>query len=258
MPSVCATIVTLNAAAKLPAAVASLSVADELLVVDSGSTDGTPEIARNLGGRVLHNPWPGYAAQKNFAALNAQHDWILSLDADEALDEAAYDAVRRWKGTEPTAAGYRLARRAFYLGRWIAHSGWYPDYKLRLYDRRRGKWEGDFVHESVRLDGPVLTLEGAILHNPYDSLEDHYRRIETYTDLSARELFTQGRNSHWVARHVGPPWKFFSTLVLKAGFLDGSQGIQIARAAAYYVRRKHEKLASLTAEKSEWSGAASE
>jgi glycosyltransferase involved in cell wall biosynthesis len=247
---VSATLVALNEAAKLPAAIASLSVADEVLVVDSGSTDGTPEIARSLGARVIRNSWPGYAAQKNFAAQNARHDWILSLDADEALDEAAQEAVRQWKRAEPTATGYRIARRAFYLGRWIRHSGWYPDYKLRLYDRQRGQWEGEFVHESVRVEGPVTTLEGNILHHSYNSLEDHYRRIELYTDLAARELFAEGRNSGWVERRLAPSWKFASTWILKAGFLDGRQGFEIARAAAHYVRRKHEKLAGLAMEKS--------
>jgi glycosyltransferase involved in cell wall biosynthesis len=256
MPPISATIITLNEATRLPAAIASLSIADEVLVVDSGSTDGTLDIARRLGARVLHNPWPGYAAQKNLAAQSAQHDWILSLDADESLDEAAQDAVRRWKGAQPGAAGFRLARRAFYLGRWIEHSGWYPDCKLRLYDRRRGGWKGEFVHESVRVEGPVTTLEGEILHHSYNSIEDHYHRIETYTDLAAWELFAQGQNSGWVGRYVAPPWKFFSTWILQAGFLDGPQGIQIARAAAYYVRRKNEKLAALAAEKSRRRGPA--
>src|SRR5579863_1206614 len=142
MPLISATIIARNETGHIARAIRSLSCADEVIVVDSGSTDDTGEVARKCGARVLSHPWPGFAAQKNFAASQAEHDWILSLDADEELDEVARAAVLAWKVTAPASAGYQFARRAFYLGRWILHSGWYPDYKIRLYDRRNGEWRG--------------------------------------------------------------------------------------------------------------------
>lgn len=245
MPPISATIITHNESKEIARAIRSLACADEVVVVDSGSTDGTQQLARELGASVFENSWPGFAAQKEFAAARARHDWILSLDADEELDEDAQASVRRWKSTEPSAAGYRFARRAFYLGRWILHSGWYPDYKLRLYDRRRGNWEGEFVHESVAVAGPVETMAGEILHYTCDSLQEHRERIEFYTDLAAQEMFAQGRRVGGLRRLLTPPWIFFATYFLRMGVLDGFQGFHIARMAARYVRRKYQKWAEL-------------
>ncbi|MFB3923152.1 MAG: glycosyltransferase family 2 protein [Terriglobia bacterium] len=241
MPSISATIITHNEAKNIERAVRSLSVADEILVIDAESGDGTREIAAQLGARVIIHPWAGFAAQKNFAQNQAKHDWILSLDADEELDGQAQAAILRWKRTEPVAAGYRFARRARYLGRWILHSGWYPDYKLRLFDRRRGRWQGDFVHESVVVSGREERLDGEILHYTCDSLADHRQRIEFYTDLAAQEMLARGENVAPLRRWLAPPWVFFSTYFLKLGVLDGYQGFLIARMAARYVRRKFEK-----------------
>ena len=149
------------------------------------------------------------------------------------------------------AAGYRFARRAYYLGRWILHSGWYPDTKVRLFDRRRASWKGDFVHESVVVTGPVETLEGDILHYTCDSLEEHRARIEFYTDLAAREMLERGRRVGWLRRILGPSWVFFSTYFFRLGLLDGHQGYLIARMAARYVERKYSKLAEMEKLKSE-------
>jgi glycosyltransferase involved in cell wall biosynthesis len=247
MPSITATIVTLNEGPSIARAIESVAFADEILVVDSGSKDDTVEKARRLGARIVEHSWQGFAAQKNFASHEARHDWILSLDADEALNEDAQAAVQQWKAGEPAAAGYRFARRARYLGRWILHSGWYPDYKLRLYDRRRGEWRGAYVHESVAVSGRVETLPGEILHYTCDSLEDHRKRIEFYTDLAAREMLERGERIGPVARALVPAWTFAQTYFLRLGILDGYQGWLIARMAARYVRRKYSKWAQLRA-----------
>lgn len=247
MPQISATIITLNEAKNIARSIRSLAVADEIVVVDSGSTDATVEIARQAGARVVHHDWEGFSAQKNFAAREAQHDWILSLDADEALSPDAQAAIREWKTTEPQTAGYRLARRAQYLGRWILHSGWYPDYKLRLYDRRRGEWRGAYVHESLIVPGEFATLRGEIFHYSYESVEDHRMRIEFYTDLAAREMFERGQLPGIAARIFVPPWTFFQTYFLRLGILDGAPGWVIARMAARYVRKKYEKCAALDA-----------
>ncbi len=245
MPSLSATIITHNEAKDVARAIRSLACADEIVVVDAGSTDETREIAQSLGARVIVHHWTGFAAQKTFAAEQARHDWVLSLDADEELDADARAAVHEWKSSKPAATGYRFARRARYLGRWILHSGWYPDYKLRLYDRRKGRWQGAYVHESVVVDGPVETLAGEILHYTCDSLEEHKRRIEFYTDLAAREMFDRGERANLLERLLVPPWVFFNAYFLRLGILDGTQGFWIALMAARYVRRKYSKRAEM-------------
>jgi (heptosyl)LPS beta-1,4-glucosyltransferase len=247
MPSLSATLITLNEAANIERAIRSLSAADEILVIDSGSTDGTVEIARRLGARVIEHPWAGFAAQKNFAASAASHDWILSLDADEELNADARQAVLAWKKSSPRSTAFRFARRARYLGRWILHSGWYPDWKIRLYDRRSAKFEGGYVHESVKTNGPVETLAGEILHYTCDSLADHKKRIEFYTDLAAREMLDRGERAGALERLAMPPWTFFNSYFLRLGVLDGAPGFLIARMAARYVRSKYAKALALRA-----------
>ncbi len=241
MPSISATIITRNEGANIARTIHSLACADEIVVVDSGSTDATREIAATLGARVVVHPWTGFAAQKNFAAAEARYDWILSLDADEELDAGAQAALRQWKNSDPAMAGCRFARRARYLGRWILHSGWYPDYKLRLYDRRRGRWQGAYVHESVAVEGEVATLPGEILHYTCDSLNEHRQRIEFYTDLAAHEMLDRGEGAGLLRRWFAPPWIFLHTYFFRLGVLDGRQGFWIARMAARYVRRKYAK-----------------
>ncbi len=245
MPPISATIITLNEAANVARAIRSLSCADEILVVDSGSTDRTREIAVGLGARVIVHTWEGFAAQKNFAVDQARFDWVLSLDADEELDGEAQASIQRWKTSEPSASGCRFARRAQYLGRWILHSGWYPDTKVRLFDRRKGRWEGSYVHEEVKVSGPVETLPGEILHYTCDSLAQHRERIEFYTDLAAREMLEGGERVGWLARLLVPPWTFLQSYFLRLGILDGTRGFLIAWMAARYVRRKYVKRARL-------------
>jgi len=245
MPLISATIVAHNEANTIARAIRSLSCADEVIVVDSGSADDTVEVARKCGARVLYRAWEGFAAQKNFATSQAKHDWILSLDADEELDEVARAAVLGWKATAPASAGYQFARRAFYLGRWILHSGWYPDFKVRLFDRRKGKWKGAYVHESVVVAGRIETLAGEILHYTCDSLTDHAKRIEFYTSLAAQEMYDRGESVSSIRSFFAPPWVFLSTYFLRLGILDGPQGFAIARMAARYVQRKYAKLSQL-------------
>ncbi|MGH9432304.1 MAG: glycosyltransferase family 2 protein [Terriglobia bacterium] len=248
MPQISATVVTHNEARNIERVLNSLAGADEIVVVDSGSTDETREIAASLGARVVCHEWQGFAAQKNFAVAQARCRWILSLDADEELNAQAQAAIRQWKQTEPAAAGYRFARRAYYLGHWIHHSGWYPDWKIRLFDRDRGRWEGGYVHESVVVAGPVETLAGEILHYTCDSLEDHKRRIEFYTGLAARQMVETGQGANRVERALTPAWTFLNTYFFRLGILDGYPGFLISRMAARYVARKYQKWAELRAE----------
>ena len=234
-------VITLNEEANLPRALASMTCCDEIVVVDSGSSDRTVEIARELGARVVSRAWTGYANQKNFAAEQASHDWILSLDADEEVSADLAASIRRIAGAPVEVAGFAFARRARYLGRWIRGSGWYPDAKVRLYDRRRARWEGDYVHESVRVDGPAGRLSGDLLHYTCDSFAQHVETVNRYTTLAAREMRDRGRRPGLLRILTAPPWTVFRTYVLRLGFRDGFAGLLIAVMAGFYVFCKYVK-----------------
>jgi glycosyltransferase involved in cell wall biosynthesis len=231
-----ATIITLNEEDRIAAAILSLSCCDEVIVVDSGSTDRTREIAAGCGARVIERAWNGYSKQKNYAAELARYDWILSIDADERLSVELAAEIAGWKESAgPTVAALSMPRRAFYLGKWINHSGWYPDRKLRLYDRTRCHWEGDFVHERLKINGPAGRLAGDLLHFPYRSWEDHGRRVEKYTTLAAQAARSTGRRSNILKLVLAPPLTFVKGFFLHGGFLDGWRGLVIAYMGARYV-----------------------
>ncbi len=236
-----ATIVALNEERNIARAIESLRCADEILVVDSGSTDGTREIAARLGARVLTEAWRGYAGQKNFAAEQAANDWILSIDADESLTEELEAEILQLQRSTPAADAYDFPRMAQYLGRWILHSGWYPDRKIRLYHRGHARWVGEFVHESVRCEGQVAHLNGNLLHFTCSSLSEHTRTLDRYTTLAAREIVARGRAVPITKLLVDPAWTFFRMYFLQRGFLDGPQGIAIAWMAALYTFLKYAK-----------------
>lgn len=236
-----ATIITYNEERNLPRAIESLRCADEVVVVDSGSNDRTVEIAEKLGARVVESPWPGYAKQKNFAAESAKYDWILSIDADESLSEALEGEIWRLKKTGPTFDAYTMPRLAQYLGRWIRHSGWYPDRKVRLYNRLKADWTGDYVHESVKVGGSLGHLESNLLHFTCESLSEHLRTMDRYTTLAAEQLIANGQRATWARLVLEPPWTFFRTYVIKLGFLDGIEGLCIANMAALYNFVKYAK-----------------
>ena len=241
-----ATIITLNEERKIARAIESLRCCDEILILDSGSIDRTVELAANLGARIIEAGWRGYAGQKNAAAEQASHDWILSLDADEALSEALEAEILSLKKAGPRFDAYTMPRLAQYLGRWIYHSGWYPDRKIRLYDRRRGRWVGDFVHESVRSDGPVGKLENDILHFTCDSLSEHLKTLDRYTTLAAQELAASRVPVPLWSLIFDPPWNFFKAYVIKRGFLDGLEGLIISYLAAFYTFLKYSKARNMS------------
>src|SRR6185312_3446612 len=205
-----ATIVTLNEERNIARAMASLKpCVDEVVVVDSGSSDRTCEIAAEMGGRVVREAWRGYAGQKNFAAACAAHDWILSLDADEELTaELAAEIQALRAGGDRSEGGWTMPRRARYLGRWIRHSGWYPDRKIRLYHRGRGAWKGERVHESVEVAGAVGELRSDLLHFTCDSLNQHLLTIDRYTSLAAQEIAESGKPAPFRRLAIDPPWTF--------------------------------------------------
>jgi glycosyltransferase involved in cell wall biosynthesis len=241
-----ATIITLDEERNIQRAIESLRCSDEILIVDSGSVDRTVELAQNLGARVIEAGWLGYAAQKNWAAEHASYDWILSLDADEALSESLEAEIWSLKKKGPQADAYTMPRLAKYLGRWIFHSGWHPDRKIRLYDRRKARWVGSFVHESVQVDGKTGHFEANILHFTCDSLSEHMKTLERYTTLAAQELAARKAHIGWWQMLLDPPWTFFRTYFLKLGFLDGLEGLIIAYMASFYTFLKYAKARNMS------------
>ena len=225
---VTAIVITFNEAANLRAALESVSWADEIIVIDSESTDDTVSIARGFTDKVVVRPWPGYIAQKNFAAEQATHDWILSLDADERISAPLAEEIRGLLTQGPRAGGYRMPRVTFHLGRWIRSTDWYPDYQLRLYDRRRARWAGRRVHESVETDGSVVNLRGEILHYAYRDLSHHFQTMDRYTTLAARQMFEDGRRAGLLDLAVHPPAAFLRNYVLRGGFRDGVPGLIVS------------------------------
>jgi glycosyltransferase involved in cell wall biosynthesis len=246
MMKISATIITFNEERNIARVIESLRCCEEILVLDSGSNDRTVEIAGKLGARVEEASWHGYAAQKNIAAELATHDWILSLDADESLSEALEAEIWHIKKAGAKYQGYTMPRMAQYLGRWILHSGWYPDRKVRLFDRRKARWVGEFVHESVRVDGPVGHLESNLLHFTCSSLSEHLRTMDRYTTLAAQEMVTRGQSLGFARLLLDPPWTIFRTYVLKLGFLDGIEGLTIAYMAGLYNFVKYAKARSMS------------
>ena len=229
-----AAIITYNEERNIARVLESLRCCDEIVVVDSGSTDRTVELATKLGARVLDMAWRGYAGQKNYASECCENDWVLSLDADEALSEALEAEIWQIKKNGPEYDAYTMPRLAQYLGKWILHSGWYPDRKIRLFDRRNAKWVGNYVHESVAVEGRVGHLNANILHYTCSSLSEHLRTLDRYTTLAAEQLVSQKAQIGWKELALDPAWTFFRTYVLQRGFLDGAEGLAIAYMAAFY------------------------
>jgi glycosyltransferase involved in cell wall biosynthesis len=245
MEKLTATIVALNEEKNIARAIESLRCCNEIIVVDSGSTDRTVALATQRGARVISHSWPGYAQQKNWAAAQASNDWILSIDADEALGEELEAEIIALKATAFDCDAYSMPRLAQYLGKWIRYSGWYPDRKVRLYNRRKARWTGDYVHETVKVDGRVGELHSNLLHFTCDSLSAHMKTLDRYTTLAAQELRAQGRARPAYRLAVDPPWTFFRAYILRRGFLDGFEGFAIAYMAALYTFLKYAKVRGL-------------
>jgi glycosyltransferase involved in cell wall biosynthesis len=241
-----ATIIACNEERNIARAIESLRCCDEILVVDSGSTDRTVEIAEKLGARVIESPWPGYAKQKNLAAEKACYDWIFSLDADEALSEALEAEIWQLKKNGPGCDAYTMPRMAQYLGRWILHSGWYPDRKVRLYDRRKARWVGEFVHESVLVEGSIGHLKSNLLHHTCQSMAEHVKSMDRYTTLAAQELVARRHAVGFANLMFEPVWTFLRTYLIQAGFLDGFEGLTIAYMAAMYTFLKYAKARNMS------------
>ncbi len=242
MEPISATVITLNEERNIGEALKSLGWADEIVVVDAGSSDATLDICRRFTDRIFHRDWTGFVDQKNFAVEKAAHDWIFSLDADERPTPSLCAEIRQFSRSGFDSPGYRIPRVAFFMGRWIRHGDWYPDYQLRLFYRRKGRWQGGRVHESVETDGEPGVLNGEILHYTYRSLTDYLKRLETYSSLAAADYDLHGKRSG-PGKLVGHPLAtFLRAYVLKRGFLDGVPGLMVAGMGAISVFFKYAKL----------------
>ena len=240
-----ATLITFNEEKNVARVIESLRCCDEILVLDSGSNDRTVEIASKLGARVVESSWHGYAAQKNIAVELAANDWVLALDADESLSEALEAEIWHIKKTGPEFDGYTVPRLPQYLGRWILHGGWYPDRKVRLFDRRKAKWVGKYVHESVKVEGSVGHLKSNLLHFTCSSLSEHLRSMDRYTTLAAQEIVECEKQVRFSQLLFHPFWTFFRGYVLEMGFLDGYEGLAIAYMASLYNFVKYAKARAM-------------
>ncbi len=237
------TIITKNEAARLEAALASVAWADEIVVVDAGSTDTTAAIARRATDRVFVESWPGFPQQKNRAADLASHDWILSIDADERVSPALAAEIRALLAGSPAARGYRVPRVTRAFGRELRATDWYPDWQLRPYDRRAGRWdETRTVHESVRVEGDVATLRGELLHDGYRDLSEHLQKIDRYTTLAAEANATRGRDASLLQIAIHPPLAFLRNYILRRGFTAGTAGLVVSAMNSWYVFLKLAKL----------------
>ena len=243
-----AAIIAFNEEKKIVEAIESVRWADQIIVIDSESTDRTRELAAGAGAAVLVNPWPGFPAQKQFAVDHAANDWIFSLDADERVSEKLKNEIMEIANSLNHADGYRIPRLSVYMGRPIRHGGWYPDWQLRLFDRRKGRWKNVVIHESVVMEpgAKVEKLLGDIFHYSVEGPQEHHKMIgERYAPLAAEQMYANGRRTSRLKAVLAAWAAFVRAYFLKAGFLDGFPGFCIAYFAAHHALMKHLMLLEL-------------
>ena len=238
-----AVIITRNEENRIAECMASLKWVDEIVVLDSASVDRTVEIAREYGARVLHvEGWPGFGPQKNKAVAEASGDWVLSVDADERVTPELAEDIRRAMEADDGRVAYEFARLSKYCGRYMRHSGWWPDYVTRLFKRGRARFSDDLVHERLIVDGPVGRLRGTLLHESFATLEQVLDKVNRYSTLSAQQMAQSGRRAGLSRAVLHGLGAFLRTYVLKAGFLDGREGFMLAVSNAEGAYYKYLKL----------------
>ncbi|MBF0528528.1 MAG: glycosyltransferase family 2 protein [Deltaproteobacteria bacterium] len=249
MATLSAVIITYNEETNIAACLTSVAWADELIVMDSGSTDRTLDICREFGAKVFHQPWLGYAAQKNAAIALASQDWILSLDADERVTPELAAAIRAvLSGPEPAVLGYQVRRRVFFRNKWLRHGGFYPERLVRLIKRGYGRFGDRAVHEALELNGRTGRLEYDLEHYTYRSVTDYVDRMQRYSTLAAQEYHKSGRKTGPCRMAGRSIFTFFQMYVLRLGFLDGYEGFLMAGLYAIYTFVKYAKLREIDLE----------
>ena len=244
IPKITVTIIAFNEEQKIGRAVKSAHWADEIIVVDSKSTDRTREIAESLGARVVVHPWQGYGRQKNFAHELASHEWVLNIDADEWISPALATEIRSTlrnfaSSSAGSPAGFDLPRRTYYLGRWIRHGGWYPNRLVRLAQKTHSRWSEPQVHEALEVQGPIGSLSEPLDHDAFSSIADQIETNLRFARLGARDLQNKGQTPSILKLLVKPVGKWLETYVFKLGFLDGLRGFIISTNAAHSMFMKY-------------------
>jgi glycosyltransferase involved in cell wall biosynthesis len=238
-----AVIITNNEEARLEGALKSLhGIASEIVVVDCHSTDATVKVARKYTDKVFERGWTSFADQKNFANSKAAFPWILSLDADERVSPELRQELLKLEEIEPECSGFSIPRLVYYLRRWIRHSGWYPDRKIRLFRKNKARWEGEYVHERLVVDGRIEKLKGPIHHFTYRNIAEHLVRINKFSDLGAQKLYAHKKKCRWYHLLCLPFFRFVRAYVWKRGFLDGFAGLVISVLTGYAVFVRYAKL----------------
>jgi glycosyltransferase involved in cell wall biosynthesis len=241
MATIAVIIITRDEEQNLPRLLASVGFADEIIINDSGSRDRTLVIARQHNCKIIQSEFAGFGAAKQAALNQAESDWVLSLDADEEIDATLADSIKKAIAS-PSVDGYEINRKSQFLGRWIMHSGWYPDYLPRLFRRDRGHFTNDTVHERIEISGALSRLGGHILHYTDPDIEHYLEKLNRYTTLSADSLRQQGRRFKTLDILVKPPATFIKMYLLKSGFHDGIQGLILALLSSFHVLCKYAKL----------------
>jgi glycosyltransferase involved in cell wall biosynthesis len=229
-------IITLNEEKNLERCLRSVKrIADEIVVIDSMSTDRTVVIAESHGARLYQQKFTGFVEQKRIATTIATHDWVFSIDADEALSPELEQSILAFKNSSPPANAYRISRITNYCGKWIKHCGWYPDRIVRLFNKTKGQWQGGTVHEkwepADKNPGPLLS--GELLHYSYSSLSEHVKKTDKYTELGARDAVKNGKDCSMLKILLVPGWNFFASYIIRLGILDGYYGFIICKMDAY-------------------------
>ena len=242
-PKVSATVICKNEAHNIEDCLKSLAWCDEIVVVDSGSTDATVELAKKYTPKVIHHEWPGFIAQKNYAMEQATGDWVISLDADERCTPELRELLtKELEAADAGLAGFEVRRHVYYLGRWIDHGGWYPDWKLRVVRRGKATWGGVNPHDKLMADGPVKRIEADLVHFTYRDFAQHIRTINHFSDVVCAEYVKEGRKPSVFQAVFHPPWKFFESYILKGGILDGFPGLVVSAGMAFMVFARYVKL----------------
>lgn len=242
-PKISACIIAMNEQDRLPDCIRSVSFCDEILVVDSHSSDSTRDVAAAMGARVIERDWPGHVAQKEFTVRAAKNDWVFCIDADERVSQGLREEIESLRDAGfPGHAGWRSPRLSSYLGRWMRRGGWYPNWQLRLFDRRHGHWGGGNPHDHVVLNGSAGVLRNDLLHHPYRSFAEHLATIDKYTTIMAQGMHERGKRTSLLQLVVSPLARFVRFYFLCLGFTEGWRGFLQACLAAHYGRMKYAKL----------------